>query len=47
VGERARGRGEGGGVRPGSGNRSEGAPNGVPFFLGVMLRDDCSSGDLL
>jgi hypothetical protein len=38
VGEGAGGGGEGGGMRPGSGNRPEGAPRGVPFFVGCGLR---------
>ncbi len=34
VGEGVGGGGEGGGVRPECGNRPEGAPHGVPYFLG-------------
>jgi hypothetical protein len=32
---------------PQSGNRPKGAPHGAPFLLGAMLRDRCSSCDLL
>lgn len=46
VDEGAAGGGEGGGRRPEPGNRPVGAPHGAPFFLGAMLRDGCSSGEV-